>query len=155
MSETAPISGNSVNIERIMQMIPHRPPMLLIDRVIDIIPDQSAVGIKNVTMNEPFFIGHYPGHPIMPGVLLIEAMAQTAAIIVVTTLGPEAEGKLAYFTTIDEARFRRPVVPGDQLRIHMKKERQVRNVWKFSGQVMVDGNLAAEAVISSMVRDRE
>jgi 3-hydroxyacyl-[acyl-carrier-protein] dehydratase len=143
------------DINRIQQMIPHRPPMLLIDRVVDVVLDTSCVGIKNVTINEPFFVGHYPGHPIMPGVLLIEAIAQTSAVLVVATLGPESEGKLAYFMTIDEARFRRPIVPGDQLRIHVKKERQVRNVWKFSGQVMVDGQLCAEAIVASMVRDRE
>ncbi|MBV17309.1 MAG: 3-hydroxyacyl-[acyl-carrier-protein] dehydratase FabZ, partial [Thalassospira sp.] len=103
----------SVDIQRIMEMIPHRYPFLLIDKVIDIAPGESATGIKNVTMNEPQFTGHFPQQPIMPGVLIIESMAQTAAILVVQTLGEGAEGKLVYFMSIDSARFRKPVTPGD------------------------------------------
>ncbi len=140
-----------IDIERIMQMIPHRYPMLMIDRVIDVVPDDSATGIKNVTINEPFFTGHFPQRPVMPGVLIIEAMAQTAAVLVVHTLGQESEGRLVYFMTIDEARFRKPVVPGDQLRIYIKKERQKANVWKFSAQAKVGETLCAEATYSAMI----
>ncbi|MBM3480556.1 MAG: 3-hydroxyacyl-ACP dehydratase FabZ, partial [Alphaproteobacteria bacterium] len=103
-----------IDINRIMQMIPHRYPFLMIDRVVDLVSGESCVGVKNVTINEPFFKGHFPARPVMPGVLLIEAMAQTAAVIVVEKLGPENEGKLVYFMTIDEARFRKPIGPGDR-----------------------------------------
>ena len=106
-----------------MHAIPHRYPMLMIDRMVDMVRDQSAIGVKNVTVNEGFFQGHFPDHPVMPGVLIIEAMAQTAAVLVVETLGPDAAGKLVYFMTIEAAKFRRPVVPGDQLRIHVTKVR--------------------------------
>ena len=109
----------SIDIERIMRLIPHRYPFLMIDRVIDVKPNTSATGIKNVSINEPHFQGHFPQKPVMPGVLIIEAMAQTAGVLVVHSLGAEAEGKLVYFMTIDNARFRRPVVPGDQLHIHV------------------------------------
>lgn len=142
-----------IDINRVIQMIPHRYPFLMIDRVVELAPDESAVGIKNVTMNEPFFQGHFPGRPIMPGVLIIEAMAQTAAVLVVETLGPQAEGKLVYFMTIENARFRKPVVPGDQLRIHVFKERSRGNVWKFRGEGRVDGVLMAQAVYSAMIVD--
>src|SRR3546814_9411098 len=111
-------SLESVDILRIMEMIPHRYPMLLIDRVVEMKRGESAVGIKNVTMNEPQFTGHFPTQPVMPGVMIVESMAQTAAVVVVHALGPDAEGKLVYFMTIDEARFRRPVVPGDRMYIH-------------------------------------
>jgi 3-hydroxyacyl-[acyl-carrier-protein] dehydratase len=144
-----------IDVERIMQMIPHRYPFLMIDRVVDIVSDQSAVGIKNVTINEFFFQGHFPGHAVMPGVLLIEAMAQTAAVLVVHTLGPDAEGKLVYFMSIDNAKFRRPVVPGDQLRVHVTKERNRGAVWKLRGEVLVDGVAVADATFAAMIRDRE
>jgi 3-hydroxyacyl-[acyl-carrier-protein] dehydratase len=144
-------AGITIGIERIMQMIPHRYPFLMIDRLVDVVPDKSATGIKNVTINEPFFSGHFPQQPLMPGVLLIEAMAQTAGVLVVHTMGAEAEGKLVYFMTIDEARFRRPVSPGDSLRIHVTKLRARGNVWKFMGEVKVDGVLVAEAQYSAMI----
>jgi 3-hydroxyacyl-[acyl-carrier-protein] dehydratase len=144
-----------IDVERIMQMIPHRYPFLMIDRVVDVVPDQTAVGIKNVSINEYFFQGHFPGHPVMPGVLLIEAMAQTAAVLVVHTLGPDAEGKLVYFMSIDNARFRRPVVPGDQLRVQVTKERNRGPVWKLRGEVLVDGTAVADATFAAMIRDRE
>jgi len=143
-----------IDIDRIMQMIPHRYPMLMIDRVEDVVPEQSATGVKNVTINEPFFQGHFPGKPVMPGVLIIEAMAQTAAVLVVHTLGAEAEGRLVYFMTIDEARFRRPVGPGDQVKIYIKKERQKANVWKFSAQAKVGETLCAEATYSAMIMSK-
>src|SRR5438552_8358651 len=122
-----------LDIQRIREMIPHRYPFLMIDRVVEIVPNESAVGIKNVSINEPHFTGHFPQRPVMPGVLIIEAMAQTAAVLVVQTLGHEAEGKLVYFMSVDNARFRRPVVPGDTLRVHVTKQRNRLNVWKFIG----------------------
>lgn len=146
-------SGDVADIMRVMEMIPHRYPFLMIDRVVDILPDESAVGIKNVTINEPFFAGHFPRQPVMPGVLIIEAMAQTAAVLVVKTLGRESEGKLVYFMSVDNARFRKPVVPGDQLRVHVAKERNRGAVWKFSGEARVDGTLTAEATFAAMIRD--
>ena len=141
------------DINRVMQMIPHRYPFLMIDKVIDVITDKSAIGVKNVTINEPFFQGHFPRRPVMPGVLIIEAMAQTAAVLVVHTLGPDAEGKLVYFMTVDEARFRKPVFPGDTVYIHCTKERHKRNVWKFSAKAMVNDALSAEATYSAMIMD--
>lgn len=143
----------TLDIGDIIKMIPHRYPFLLIDRVIDIVPGESATGIKNVTMNEPHFTGHFPGEPIMPGVLIIEAMAQTSAALVVETLGQTAEGKLVYFMSIEEARFRKPVVPGDQLHLHVKKERQRGNVWKFTCEATVGETRVADATISAMIRD--
>lgn len=143
----------SIDIGRIMQMIPHRYPFLMIERVVDVVPSQSAIGIKNVSINEPFFQGHFPQRPVMPGVLIIEAMAQTAAVLVVHSLGPHAEGKLVYFMTVDNARFRRPVVPGDQLHIHVAKERSRGNVWRFTAEAKVAGTLVAEATYSAMILD--
>ncbi|WP_395831858.1 3-hydroxyacyl-ACP dehydratase FabZ [Elstera sp.] len=149
--ETIPV----IDVSRIMQMIPHRYPMLMIDRVIDVIPNESCTGVKNVSINEPFFMGHFPSRPVMPGVLIIEAMAQTAAVLVVQTLGPEAEGKLVYFMTIDEARFRKPVTPGDQVHIHVTKIAQRKTVWKFSGAAKVNGTLVAEATFAAMILDEK
>jgi len=134
-------------------MIPHRYPFLMIDRVKDVIPDQQAVGIKNVTASEPHFQGHFPNHPVMPGVLIVEAMAQTAAVLVVETLGAEAEGKLVYFMSVDNARFRKPVTPGDVLEITVTKLRSRGNVYKFEGKARADGVLMAEAVFSAMIMD--
>jgi 3-hydroxyacyl-[acyl-carrier-protein] dehydratase len=145
--------ATSVDINRIMDMIPHRYPFLLIDRVENIEKDVCAVGIKNVTFNEPHFIGHFPQRPIMPGVLIIEAMAQTSAVLVVTTLGQESEGKLVYFMSVEEAKFRKPVVPGDRLELHVTKERNRGNVWKFKAEGKVDGTKVAEATFSAMIVD--
>jgi len=141
------------DINRLMEMIPHRYPFLMIDRVVDAIADKSAVGIKNVSINEPHFQGHFPQRPVMPGVLIIEAMAQTAAVLVVYTLGPVAEGKLVYFMTVDDCRFRRPVMPGDQLRIEVTKDRSRGAVWRFRGAAKVDGVLVAEATFAAMIMD--
>lgn len=140
-----------ISVERIMEMIPHRYPFLMIDRIIEMELGEQAVAIKNVTVNEPFFVGHFPGKPVMPGVLIIEAMAQTSAVLVVETLGKEAEGKLVYFMSIEEAKFRKPVVPGDSLRIRVKKLQSRRNVWKFECEATVDGVLAAEATVCAMI----
>jgi 3-hydroxyacyl-[acyl-carrier-protein] dehydratase len=142
-----------LDIDAIQRMIPHRYPFLLIDRVVEVTAETSAVGIKNVTVNEPYFTGHFPGRPIMPGVLIVEAMAQTAAALVVASIGPVAEGKPVYFMTIDQARFRRPVRPGDQLRIKVVKQQKKLSVWKFIGQATVQDQLAAEAIISAKIMD--
>ncbi|MEM8916652.1 MAG: 3-hydroxyacyl-ACP dehydratase FabZ, partial [Pseudomonadota bacterium] len=136
---------DAVTIDRIMDMIPHRYPMLLVDRVVDVYPDQSAVGIKNVTINEPFFNGHFPGHPIMPGVMIVEAMAQTAAVLVICTIGVKSSDKLVYFMSIEQARFRRPVTPGDTMRLTVKKKQNRRNVWKFEAVAHIDDQVCAEA----------
>lgn len=145
----------SIDITKIMEMIPHRYPILLVDRIVENVPGESAVGLKNVTMNEPQFMGHFPGHPVMPGVLIIESMAQTAALVVVDFLGEEAKGKVVYFMTIDDARFRRPVVPGDSMYVHVEKIRARGPVWKFKGVARVDGQVCAEATFSAMITDRE
>jgi 3-hydroxyacyl-[acyl-carrier-protein] dehydratase len=151
---TSSATDSVADIARIMHAIPHRYPFLMIDRVVDVVRNQSAVGIKNVSANESFFAGHFPNHPVMPGVLIIESMAQTAAVLVVETLGPEAAGKLVYFMSIEGAKFRRPVVPGDQLRIHVTKERNRGNVWKFHAVARVDDVSVAEATYAAMIRDR-
>ena len=142
-----------IDISRVLQAIPHRYPFLMIDRVIDLMRNRSAVGIKNVSINEGFFQGHFPNHPVMPGVLIIESMAQTAAVLVVETLGPEAAGKVVYFMSVEGAKFRRPVVPGDQLHIHVEKLRNRGNVWKFQGVARVDGMPVAEATFAAMIMD--
>ncbi|WP_338076588.1 MULTISPECIES: 3-hydroxyacyl-ACP dehydratase FabZ [Acetobacter] len=142
---------DKIDVNRIMQAIPHRYPFLLIDRMVEIVLGEEATGIKNVSVNEPFFQGHFPERPVMPGVLIVEAMAQAAATLVVLTLGKAFEGKLVYFMTIEGAKFRRPVEPGDQLRIHVKKERNRSNVWKFRGVAKVDDVIVAEATFSAMI----
>src|SRR6202789_140770 len=160
MDETAtpaPEAGTVIeliDIQRIMHDIPHRYPFLLLDRVVDVVLNTSAVGVKNVSVNESFFAGHFPNHPVMPGVLIIESMAQTAAVLVVESLGPDAAGKVVYFMSIEGAKFRRPVVPGDQLRVHVIKERNRGNVWKFSATARVDGVSVAEATYAAMIMDR-
>ncbi len=143
-----------ISIERVMEMIPHRYPFLMIDRVLELVPNVRATGLKNVSINEAHFQGHFQGAKVMPGVLLIEAMAQTAAVLVVHTLGPGAEGKLVYFMSVDGARFRKPVVPGDSVRIEVEKVHSRGNVWKFSGKAVVEGSVAAEATYAAMIRDR-
>jgi len=144
---------DQIDINRIMEMIPHRHPFLMIDRIVDLVPNVGATGIKNVTINENYFQGHFPNHPVMPGVLIIEAMAQTAAVLVVHTLGADAEGKLVYFMSVDGARFRKPVEPGDQLSVEVKKQRSRGNVWKFAGRAIVDDTLVAEATYAAMILD--
>lgn len=141
--------------EEIQQLIPHRFPMLLVDKVVDAVLDEKATGIKNVTMNEWFFQGHFPEKPVMPGVLIIEAMAQTAGILVMKTTGQQAKGKIVYFMSIEEARFRKPVVPGDTLKLLVEKQRYRSNVWKFTGTATVDGQVVSEAVFSAMIADSQ
>ncbi len=145
--------GEDLDIERVQQLIPHRYPFLMIDRVVDLVPDVSATGIKNVTINEPYFRGHFPARPVMPGVLIIESMAQTAAVLVVSTLGSESEGKLVYFMSVDNARFRKPVVPGDTLYVHVYKRKKRGNVWKFDSQAKVEGRVVADATFAAMILD--
>lgn len=155
-SSTPAAKGGTVDIvgiERIMEMIPHRYPFLMIDRVIDVEPDVGAVGVKNVSINEPHFQGHFPRRPVMPGVLIIEAMAQSAAVLVVETLGKEFEGKLVYFMSVERARFRKPVTPGDVMYVHVRKEQQRGPVWKFSAEARVGGAVVAEATYSAMILD--
>ena len=151
MDDNSPAGGMTFDIDQIKGMIPHRDPFLLIDQVTQVISGISAVGIKDLSGDEPFFKGHFPDHPIMPGVFIIEAMAQTAATLVVHTLGEESEGKLVYFMSIDNARFRKPVHPGDRLQIDVEKQQSRGNVWKFNGKATVDGLLVAESTFTAMI----
>lgn len=148
---TAGVDLGDADIERIMRLIPHRYPFLLIDRVVDMVHSERATGIKNVTVNESFFQGHFPGKPVMPGVLIIEAMAQTAAVLVVASLGAESEGKLVYFMSVDNCRFRKPVGPGDRLHVHVVKRHQRGDVWKFRSEVTVEETIVAEADYTAMI----
>lgn len=141
----------SADIARIMQLLPHRYPFLLIDRLENIDGEQSGTGVKNVTANEPFFPGHFPGRPVMPGVLLIEGMAQTAGALVLNHLGDEHAGKLVFFMSIDKARFRRPVSPGDTVRYNVKLSHRRPPVWKYLAEAVVDGKKVAEAEIGAML----
>ena len=143
-----------IDINRIKELIPHRYPFLLIDGIQTLTPNESAIGIKNVSVNEPFFGGHFPDRPVMPGVLIVESMAQTAGCLVVVSLGKESEGKLVYFMTIENARFRKPVVPGDRMVINVQKLRSRGSVFKFSGKAFVGEVLAAEATFSAMIVDK-
>jgi 3-hydroxyacyl-[acyl-carrier-protein] dehydratase len=143
----------AIDTDGVMRMIPHRYPFLMIDRIIDLIPGVGATGIKNVSINEPYFQGHFPARPVMPGVLLIEAMAQTAAVVVVHALGEQFQGKLVYFMSVENARFRKPVLPGSTLHVHVTRQHNRGNVWKFSGEAKVDGTLVAEAVYTAMILD--
>ena len=140
---------------RIKEMIPHRYPFLMIDRMIEIVPDVSAVSIKNVSINEQFFQGHFPEHPVMPGVLIVEAMAQTSGVLVTKTMGEQAEGKMVYFMSIEQARFRKPVTPGDSLLISVKKLQNRGPVWKVNGEAHVGDTLMAEATFTAMILDND
>ena len=153
MTEVTKAQLSSAEILEIMELLPHRYPFLLVDKIVEIDGDDSAIGIKNVTANEPQFMGHFPGQPIMPGVLLVEGMAQTAGAICARKAGTGSD--LVYFMTIDNARFRKPVVPGDRVEFHVTKHKQRGNIWKFHCDAKVDGQLAAEADIGAMIVKKE
>ena len=143
----------TIEMQDILRLLPHRYPFLLVDRIIEVRGDESCIGIKNVTANEPFFQGHFPGRPVMPGVLLIEAMAQTAGAICALSRGYDNPPKSVLFLTIDQAKFRRPVVPGDVVEIHMRKKNRRKTMWWFHGEAKVRGELAAEADVGAMIVD--
>lgn len=150
MTETSELPTR-VGVEQIQRLIPHRYPFLLVDAVEEIVPRHSATGVKNVTINEPFFQGHFPAKPLMPGVLIVEAMAQTASVLISLSMDLGDKDPLVYFMTVDKGRFRRPVVPGDVLRLHTTVNRSRAMVWKFDGVATVDGDRVAEATFSAMV----
>ena len=146
----------TMDIHEILEHLPHRYPFLLVDRVLDVTPGEKITALKNVTINEPFFPGHYPHHPVMPGVLVIEALAQTAAILSFKTLGSKPDEKTVYyFVGIDNVRFKRPVGPGDQLLLNVAIKLQKRGIWKFSASATVDGHVAAEAELMCTLRTIE
>ena len=142
-----------MDIKEIQQVLPHRYPFLLVDRIIEIIPGAKAVGIKNVTINEGFFQGHFPGHPIMPGVLIVEALAQVAGVL--SFRSGATAGQAVYFLSIERAKFRKPVIPGDQLKLEINIIQQRGNVWKFAGNALVEDKVVAEAEFTAMVMDKE
>lgn len=145
-----------LDIEAILKLLPHRPPFLLVDRVVEFEADRRLVALKGVTMNEPFFQGHFPAKPVMPGVLILEALAQAAALLAILSLPPgDVDGKITYLMGIDDARFRRPVVPGDRLELVVEVTKHKGAVWKQRGVARVDGQDAAEAEFMAMLADRE
>ena len=143
-----------IEIKQIMAILPHAYPFLLVDRIVEIEPGKRVVGIKNVTYNEPFFPGHFPGRPIMPGVLIVEAMAQTAGVLIFNSL-PKEERREAVFLGIDNVRFRKPVIPGDQLRMELEITRHRQSIWGFKGKASVDGNLVAEGDLLAMIGEEK
>jgi 3-hydroxyacyl-[acyl-carrier-protein] dehydratase len=153
MTEPTETTGKSIDIQRIMKLLPHRYPFLLIDKMINIVGEESGTAIKNVTINEPFFQGHFPSQPVMPGVLLVEAMAQASGAIVMENLGDAVAGKLVFFMSIDKCRFRKPVGPGDQVHFHVKLLQKRPPVWKYWAEAHVDGKKVAEAEIGAMLMD--
>ena len=151
MDQPTPQVFESHDIQKLLTLLPHRYPFLLVDRIIEAKGDESCIGIKNVTANEPQFMGHFPGRPIMPGVLLIEGMAQTAGALCVSSIGDTVRSPSVYLMTIDKAKFRKPVVPGDRVEFHMTKFAKRRNIWWFRGEAKVDGALVCEAEVSAML----
>ena len=150
---TAQSELGSVDIERILQLLPHRYPFLMVDRIIEMDGDDSCIGIKNVTFNEPQFQGHFPGRPVMPGVLIIEGMTQTAGALCIQNLEAD-KPQIVYFTTIEKCKFRKPVIPGDQIHYHLKKLKARRGIWWYWGEAKVDGQIVAEAEVSAMLVER-
>src|ERR1700748_3069532 len=144
-------SLGSADIQRILKALPHRYPFLMVDRIINLRGDESAIGIKNVTANEPQFLGHFPGNPVFPGVLLIEGMAQTAGVLCIKSWGAIEQPQLVYFLTIDKARFRKPVLPGDRVEYHMTKINRRKLMWWFRGEAKVGGELVAEAEVGAAI----
>jgi 3-hydroxyacyl-[acyl-carrier-protein] dehydratase len=144
-----------IGIEKILKSLPHRYPFLLVDKVIKLDPEKKIVAVKNVTFNEPHFLGHFPEHPIMPGVLIIEAMAQAGALMVTSAPNFNPEDKLVYFMSIDGAKFRKPVIPGDVLELHVEAVQNRGAVWKLSAVGMVDGQKVAEAQLAAMIVDKK
>ena len=151
MNEVASKTYEAFDIQKLLALLPHRYPFLLVDRIVQAHGDESGIGIKNVTANEPQFEGHFPGRPIMPGVLLIEGMAQTAGALCVASHMEKGKPSLVYLMTIDKAKFRKPVVPGDRVEFHMTRISKRRNMWWFRGEAKVEGVLVCEAEISAMV----
>jgi 3-hydroxyacyl-[acyl-carrier-protein] dehydratase len=148
--------GVVLDVEGIQKLLPHRPPFLLVDRVIAFERETRLVGVKGVTMNEPFFTGHFPGHPVMPGVLILEALAQAGALLACLSMAPEELAKkVTYLMGIDGARFRKPVVPGDRLELHLEVVKHKGPVWKEMGKALVDGQVVAEAEFMAMLADRD
>lgn len=145
-----------IETKEIMSLLPHAYPFLLVDRIVEIEPGKRIVGIKNVTVNEPFFPGHFPGHPIMPGVLIVEAMAQTAGLLAFKSVpSDDKQGKPVFFLGLDNVRFRKPVIPGDQLRLELEVTRQRQSIWGFKGKAFVDGKLVAEAELLAMMGEEK
>ena len=144
-----------IEIKEIMNLLPHTYPFLLVDRILELEPGKRIVGIKNVTFNEPFFPGHFPNRPIMPGVLIVEAMAQTAGVLALKSVPEESQKKPVYFLGIDNVRFRKPVIPGDQLRLELEVTRHRQSIWGFKGKALVDGKLVAEADLLAMLGEEE
>jgi len=151
--EEPPITVEAVDIQGILKLLPHRYPFLLVDRIIDIRGDSQGIGIKNVTVNEPVFQGHFPGRPVFPGVLVIEGMAQTAGVIGLLSMGEAAAHRMVYFLTIDKCKFRKPVIPGQTIEYHMRKVNRRRDMWWFHGDAKVDGVTVAEADVGAMLTD--
>ena len=153
MNDTV-LTLEAIDIAEILKLLPHRYPFLMVDRIVNLRSDESAVGIKNVTVNEPQFLGHFPGNPVFPGVLLIEGMAQTAGVLCLKSMGATEKPQLVYFLTIDKARFRKPVVPGDTVEYHMTKINRRKMMWWFRGEAKVAGELVAEAEVGAIIADR-
>ena len=157
MSTENPAPAAVMDVEAIQKILPHRPPFLLVDRVVLVEPGKRLVAWKGVTMNEPFFVGHFPGKPVMPGVLILEALAQACALLAMKSIGPDEDvkDKITYLMSIDGAKFRRPVVPGDRLELHVEVVKRKGAVWRQKGTAMVDGQTVAEADFLAMLADRE